>query len=84
MSELTKLNEELSNRNLMQVNNDLTNLLTSINIPILMVDEALTVRRATPLAEKLFNLIPTDITGAYRSQGQSLHQQYRRDDPRSA
>jgi two-component system CheB/CheR fusion protein len=61
--ELTTLNEELSNRNLemAQMNNDLTNLLSSINIPILMVDNSLAVRRATPLAEKLFNLIPTDI-----------------------
>jgi two-component system CheB/CheR fusion protein len=61
--ELTTLNEELSNRNLemAQINNDLTNLLSSINIPIIMVDNGLTVRRATPLAEKLFNLIPTDI-----------------------
>ena len=61
--ELITLNEELSNRNveMAQVNNDLTNLLSSINIPILMVDETLAVRRATPLATKLFNLIPTDI-----------------------
>lgn len=61
--ELTTLNEELSNRNLemAQINNDLTNLLSSINIPIIMVDNSLAVRRATPLAEKLFNLIPTDI-----------------------
>jgi len=61
--ELTTLNEELSNRNveMAQVNNDLTNLLSSINIPILMVDNALAVRRATPMAERLFNLIPTDI-----------------------
>jgi len=61
--ELTTLNEELSNRNLEMalMNNDLTNLLSSINIPILMVDNSLAVRRATPLAEKLFNLIPTDI-----------------------
>jgi two-component system CheB/CheR fusion protein len=61
--ELTTLNEELSNRNLemAQMNNDLTNLLSSINIPIIMVDNGLAVRRATPLAEKVFNLIPTDI-----------------------
>src|SRR5262249_28420398 len=34
---------------------------SSISIPIIMVDNSLAVRRATPLAEKLFNLIPTDI-----------------------
>ena len=61
--ELTTLNEELSNRNLemAQINNDLTNLLSSINIPIAMVDNTLAVRRATPMAEKLFNLLPSDI-----------------------
>jgi len=61
--ELTTLNEELSNRNLemAQINNDLTNLLSSISIPIAMVDNTLAVRRATPMAEKLFNLLPSDI-----------------------
>src|SRR5205823_4671139 len=61
--ELTTLNEELSNRNLemAQINNDLTNLLSSINIPIAMVDNSLAVRRATPMAEKLFNLLPSVI-----------------------
>ncbi|MEW6303993.1 MAG: chemotaxis protein CheB [Verrucomicrobiota bacterium] len=61
--ELTTLNEELINRNteMAQMNNDLSNLLSSINIPIIMVDNSLAVRRATPMAERLFNLIPTDI-----------------------
>ncbi len=61
--ELTTLNEELQNRNieLSQVNNDLLNLLGSINIAILMVGQDLTVRRFTPMAERLFNLIPSDV-----------------------
>jgi two-component system CheB/CheR fusion protein len=61
--ELQTLNEELNTRNteMSQVNNDLSNLLSSINLPIIMVDNALTLRRATGLGEKLFNLIPTDI-----------------------
>lgn len=61
--ELTTLNEELQNRNLelAQVNNDLNNLLSSINIPILMLGNDLTIRRYTPLAQKVLNLIPTDI-----------------------
>jgi len=61
--ELQTLNEELNTRNteLAEVNNDLSNLLSSINLPIIMVDNGLTVRRATPPAEKLFNLIPADI-----------------------
>src|SRR5207237_1353323 len=61
--ELTTLNEELSNRNLemMQVNSDLNNLLSSIQLPIVMVDNTLTVRRATPLARQAFNILSTDI-----------------------
>jgi two-component system, chemotaxis family, CheB/CheR fusion protein len=61
--ELTTLNDELSNRNLemMQLTNDLDNLLTSVQIPIVMVDRTLMVRRATPAARNAFNILPTDI-----------------------
>jgi two-component system CheB/CheR fusion protein len=61
--ELTTLNGELSNRNLemMQLTSDLDNLLTSVQIPIVMVDRALMVRRATPGARNFFNILPTDI-----------------------
>jgi two-component system, chemotaxis family, CheB/CheR fusion protein len=61
--ELTTLNEELSNRNLemMQINSDLNNLLASIQLPIVMVDNTLTVRRATPAARQAFNILQTDI-----------------------
>ena len=61
--ELTTLNEELQNRNteLSQVNNDLNNLIGSFNMPMLMLGNDLTIRRFTPLAEKLFNLIPSDV-----------------------
>jgi two-component system CheB/CheR fusion protein len=60
--ELNTTNEELRSRNLElhQVNNDLTNLLGSINIPILILTSDLRVRRFTPMAQRLFNLIPTD------------------------
>ncbi len=61
--ELTTLNEELQTRNteLTQVNNDLTNLLSSVNVAILMLGTDLTIRRFTPLAERIFNLIPSDV-----------------------
>jgi two-component system CheB/CheR fusion protein len=61
--ELATVNEELRTRNveLARVNADLLNLLSGVNIPIVMVSRDLRVRRFTPLAEKLFNLIPTDI-----------------------
>jgi two-component system CheB/CheR fusion protein len=61
--ELITLNEELSNRNLeiMQANSDLSNLLSSIQLPIVMVDNALTVRRVTPTARQIFNIVDSDI-----------------------
>jgi two-component system CheB/CheR fusion protein len=61
--ELTTLNDELSNRNLemMQLTSDLDNLLTCVQIPIVMVDRVLMVRRATPAARNAFNILPTDI-----------------------
>ncbi|MBD1867232.1 PAS domain-containing protein [Cyanobacteria bacterium FACHB-471] len=60
--ELNTTNEELRSRNgeLHQVNNDLTNLLASINIPILMLTNDLRIRRFTPMAQCLFNFIPGD------------------------
>ncbi len=61
--ELTTTNEELRSRNIEQslVNNDLINLLASINIPILMLTNDLQIRRFTPTAQQLFSLIPTDV-----------------------
>jgi len=60
---LTTLNDELENRNteLETVNNDLHNLMASINIPIVMVGPNLRIRRFTSVAEKLLNLIPGDV-----------------------
>ena len=61
--ELTTLNEELQNRNveLSSVNNDLLNLLANVSIPVVMIGNDLRIRRFTPPAEKLLNLIPADI-----------------------
>jgi two-component system CheB/CheR fusion protein len=61
--ELATVNEELRHRNaeMARVNNDLVNLLGGVNIPIVTVSRDLRVRRFTPLAEKAFNLIPTDL-----------------------
>jgi two-component system, chemotaxis family, CheB/CheR fusion protein len=60
--ELSTTNEELRRRNveLDLVNNDLTNFLASTNIPILMLTNDLRIRRFTPMAQRLFNFIPTD------------------------
>lgn len=61
--EILSSNEELQNRNfeLSQFNNDLNNLLSSVNMPIIMVGSDLCIRRFTPMAEKILNLIPADI-----------------------
>ncbi len=61
--ELATVNEELRHRNteLARVNSDLVNLLSGVSIPIVMVGRDLRIRRFTPLAEKLFNLIPSDV-----------------------
>jgi PAS domain S-box-containing protein len=61
--ELTTLNEELQNRNveLSSFAEDLSSLLTGINIPILILDDRRRIRRFTPAAQRVFNLIPTDI-----------------------
>src|SRR5438105_15683646 len=46
---------------MIEVRGELNNLLDSIQMPIVMVDNALTVRRATPAARDAFNILPTDI-----------------------
>jgi len=61
--ELTTLNAEMQSRNLElgQLNNDLLNLLSSLNVPIVMLDLDLRIRRFTPVSEKVLNLIGTDV-----------------------
>ncbi len=61
--ELVTVNEQLGNRNfeLAQLNDDLTNLIGSVNIPILMLSGDWRIRRFTPQAEKLLNLLPGDV-----------------------
>jgi two-component system CheB/CheR fusion protein len=61
--ELTTVNEELQHRNqeLDAVNSDLSNLLRALNIPILMVDSGLRLRRFNTATEKLLELTPSDL-----------------------
>jgi len=61
--ELTTLNEELQNRNseLTSVNNDLLNLLGNVTLPVVIVGQDLHIRRFTPPAQKLLNLLPSDV-----------------------
>ncbi len=61
--ELTTLNDELEHRHseLSQLNSDLTNLFSSLEIPVLILGRDLRIRRFSPAAEGLFNLMPSDI-----------------------
>jgi two-component system CheB/CheR fusion protein len=61
--ELTTVNEELHSRQLelLQVNNDLNNLINSVHLPIIILGQDMRIRRFTPMAEKVLNVIPTDV-----------------------
>jgi len=61
--ELATVNDELQNRNaeLSQSNNDLMNLLSSVKMAIVMVGHDFRIRRFTPIAQKMLNLIPADV-----------------------
>ncbi|HYX83208.1 MAG TPA: PAS domain S-box protein [Gemmatimonadales bacterium] len=61
--ELATVNDELHTRNaeLGQSNNDLMNLLASVQMAIVMLGSDLRIRRFTPMAEKMLNLIATDV-----------------------
>jgi two-component system CheB/CheR fusion protein len=61
--ELSTVNDELQDRNveLHALNNDLSNVLATIQVPMVIVDAELRVRRATPLGERMLNLIPADV-----------------------
>jgi two-component system, chemotaxis family, CheB/CheR fusion protein len=61
--ELNTVNEELHGRNeeLSRVNSDLVNLLGSVQIAIVILAVDLRIRRFTPMAERVLNLIPSDV-----------------------
>src|SRR5438270_4042291 len=61
--ELMTLNEELENRNseLAEANNDLVNLLSSVEIPIVMLDSEMRIRRMNPGAQRTLKVIPSDL-----------------------
>lgn len=61
--ELTTVNEELRHRNqeLAALSSDLANVLASTTIPIFIVDRNLRLRRFTPTAPRVMNVIVTDV-----------------------
>ncbi len=61
--ELQTVNEELQNRNavLTQTSNDLSNLLNSVNLPVLMLSNELHIRHFTPPVQRLMSVRSSDI-----------------------
>ncbi|HTB76590.1 MAG TPA: CheR family methyltransferase, partial [Polyangiaceae bacterium] len=61
--ELTTVNDELQIRNheVTQINGDLVNLLTTVDIPVLILDSERRIRRFTPKARRILNVLPTDV-----------------------
>jgi two-component system CheB/CheR fusion protein len=61
--ELLTVNDELQHRNqeLGVVNADLGHLLSTVDIPVIILDPALRIRRITPRARNIFNLQTSDV-----------------------
>jgi two-component system CheB/CheR fusion protein len=61
--ELITVNSELTDKieQLSEANDDLNNLLASIEVATVYLDRELKVKRFTPAATRIFNLIPSDI-----------------------
>jgi len=61
--ELKTLNAEIEDHHteLTLANNDILNLLRATNIPIVMIGNDLRIRRFTPTAKKILELIPADV-----------------------
>jgi two-component system CheB/CheR fusion protein len=61
--ELTTVNEQFQRRNreLDDLTDDLSNFISSADVPLLTVGRDLRIRRSTPAAQRAFNVLPTDV-----------------------
>ncbi len=61
--ELSTVNDELQSRNqeVTEVNSDLLNLLATVDIPIVILDRERRIRRFTPKARSILNVVPADL-----------------------
>lgn len=73
--ELITVNDELQNRNqeLAQLNTDLSNLLDSVEMGFVVLDREQRIKRFTPMAGKMLNLIPTDLGRPFSHINPNLH-----------
>ncbi len=73
--ELITLNDELQHRNaeLDVLTHDLSNLLVGVDIPVLVLDSELRVRRFTPMAGQLLNLIGGDVGRPFSNIASTLN-----------
>ncbi|MEI6805320.1 MAG: PAS domain-containing protein [Myxococcaceae bacterium] len=72
--ELTTVNDESNIRNtqLSKLNDDFINLTTSIQLPVVVVEDDCRIRFFTPAAEKIFNLVSTDVGRPLRDIKQKI------------
>jgi two-component system, chemotaxis family, CheB/CheR fusion protein len=61
--ELTTVNEQFQRRNreLDELTDDLSNFISSADVPLLTIGRDLRIRRSTPAAQRAFNVLPTDV-----------------------
>ncbi len=61
--ELITVNDELQSRNqeAAEANSDLVNLLSTVDVPILILDMKRRIRRFTPKARSIFNIVSADV-----------------------
>jgi two-component system CheB/CheR fusion protein len=69
--ELQTANDEVSRRNaaIAELNDDLTNVLASVDIPIVLLDPDLRIRRFTPAAARTLRLVDGDVGGPFATKG---------------
>ena len=81
--ELITVNQELKGKveEMAKINDDLQNLIASTDIATLFVDRGMSIKRYTPHATKLFNLIPSDVGRSLLDITHRLDYDRRRCDP---
>jgi len=71
--ELVTVNDELHNRNqeVAEVNSDLINLLSTVDVPILILDANRHIRRFNPKARSILNILPPTWAARWRTSNRT-------------